>query len=267
MLYHNGNWIENGELNDSQFSAFFTIYEVVRIFKGAPVFIHDNMERLNASIAKSNLKLRCGTIDLRQRVEMYIQKCGISEGNIKYLITFSGTTTPKGYAEYDEYMIQIPHRYPSEIEYAQGVSVSTINSERPSPEIKYLNISLRELCNRVIKEKGVYELLLVNSEGKITEGSRSNIFFIKANRLYTSPDSMVLGGTARKRVINLANELGIEIIKEAPTIGEVSEYQAAFITGTSPLVLPIASIDGLRFDVEDSTLRRIMDHYFNMILK
>lgn len=267
MLYYNGNWIEKGELNDSQLSEFFTIYEVVRVFKGSPVFIQDNTERLNASIAKSDLKLQCGTIDLRQRVEIYIQKCGISEGNIKYLIVFSGKTNNQGFAEYDEYMVQIPHRYPSETEYAQGVAVSTINSERLNPEIKYLNISLRELCNRVIKEKGVYELLLINSEGKITEGSRSNIFFIKSDRLYTSPDSMVLGGTARKRVLNLAKELGIEIIKEAPTIGEVSEYQAAFITGTSPLVLPIASIDGIEFDVENKTLRTLMEHYFNMILK
>ncbi len=265
MLYHNGNWIENGVLQDAQFAEYFTIYEVIRIFRGVPVFIHDNTERLFSSIRKSGINLDCNKIDLKSKTLSFVERCKISEGNIKYLLVIKNSgnyTTP---AQFDEYMVQIPHRYPTEEEYALGVLTSIVFTERINPEIKYLNVKLREWTTKVINERNVYELLLVNDKGLVTEGSKSNIFFIKGDTLYTSPDEMVLGGTVRKRVIALAEREGFSVIKEASQYQDLDKYDAAFITGTSPMVLPIARVDNVEFNVENSILRKIMRSYFKMV--
>ena len=37
---------------------------------------------------------------------------------------------------------------------------------------------------KAIEDNGVYEVLLVNKDGLITEGSRSNIYFIKYDSFY-----------------------------------------------------------------------------------
>lgn len=267
MLYHNGNWIENGVLQDAQFAEYFTIYEVIRIFRGAPVFIHDNVERLYSSIKKSGINLDCNKIDLKSKTLAFVERCKISEGNIKYLLVIKDSGNSTTLAQFDEYMVQIPHRYPTEEEYANGVPTSIVFTERINPEIKYLNVKLREWTTKVINERNVYELLLVNDKGFVTEGSKSNIFFIKGETLYTSPDEMVLGGTARKRVIALAEKSGFTVIKEAPIYQDLDKYDAAFITGTSPMVLPISKVDNVEFNVENSTLRTIMRSYFKMVME
>ncbi len=265
MLFYNGNWIENRTLQDNDFAEYFTIYEVIRIFRGAPVFIQDNVERLHSSIKKSEINIDCNILDLRVRALAFVAKCNIIEGNIKYLLVVKDRGNSGHSAEYDEYMVQIPHRYPTEAEYAAGVPTSVVHTERINPEIKYLNVKLREWTTKIIAERNVYELLLVNANGEVTEGSKSNIFFIKDDTLYTSPDNMVLGGTARKRVIALAEKLGIMVIKQAPLYLELDCYDSAFITGTSPMVLPISQIDSIKFNVGNSTLRTIMSSYFKMV--
>lgn len=267
MLYCNGNWIENGVLQDTQFAEYFTIYEVIRIFRGAPVFIQDNVERLHSSIKRAGINLDCNIIDLRGKTLDFVARCNISEGNIKYLLVIKDSGSSATLAQFDEYMVQIPHRYPTEQEYEQGVPTSIVHTERINPEIKYLNVKLREWTTKVINERNVYELLLVNDNGLVTEGSKSNIFFIKGDTLYTSPDELVLGGTARKRVIYLAERDGFTIKKEAPHYQYLSHFDAAFITGTSPMVLPISRVDEIEFDVNNSTLRSIMKSYFKLVMK
>ena len=264
MIYRNGEWIDSNSVDELQFKDSLTLYEVIRVFKGVPVFIEDNFSRLVSSLSKANANIDIESIRFKEKIAEFVLKNQMNEGNIKYLISFPNSNNLN--ANYIEYIFQIPHKYPTAKQYECGVAVSKLNKERINPEIKYLNIDFREYTNGLIKERNVYELLLINADHQITEGSKSNIFFIKDGVLYTSPDNLVLGGTARKRVIELAGRLGIKVIKSVMYEAELSEYDAAFITGTSPLVLPISDIDEYKFDVTNSTLRLIMESYFKMIL-
>lgn len=264
MIYKNGEWIDGNFVDELQFKDSLTLYEVIRVFKGAPVFIGDNFSRLVSSLSKANVDIDIELIGFKEKITDFILKNQMDEGNIKYLISFPNNHDLN--TEYVEYIFQIPHKYPTAVQYEIGVPVSKLYKERENPEIKYLNIEFREYANKLLKERNVYELLLINSENQVTEGSRSNIFFIKDSVLYTSPDSLVLGGTARKRVIELAGKLGIKVIKQVMYLSELAECDSAFITGTSPLVLPISNIDECKFDVKNSTLRLLMHNYFKMIL-
>ena len=55
--------------------------------------------------------------------------------------------------------------------------------------------------------------------------------------------------------------MGVTLHEEAPAAADIAEYQAAFISGTSPKVLPIASIGDVGFNVNDPVLRSIMEKY------
>lgn len=264
MIYKNGEWLDSNSINELQFKDSFTLYEVIRIFKGRPVFIEDNFSRLVSSLSKASININIESIRFNEKIAEFILKNQMDEGNVKYLISFPNPKDLNG--NYVEYIFQIPHKYPTAAQYEFGVSVSKLYKERVTPEIKYLNIEFREYAKKLLKERNVYELLLINADNQVTEGSRSNIFFIKDGVLYTSPDSMVLGGTARKRVIDLAGKLGIKVVKQVIYESELAQFESAFITGTSPLVLPISNIDEYRFDVTNPILRLIMECYFKMIL-
>ena len=52
--------------------------------------------------------------------------------------------------------------------------------------------------------------------------------------------------------------MGITVSEEAIPRHEAEKADAAFISGTSPKVLPICRIGDVRLDVDDHTLRLIM---------
>ena len=120
---------------------------------------------------------------------------------------------------------------------------------------------LRDATNKAIREGDLYEVLLVNRDGIITEGSRSNVFFIKNGEVYTSPTDAVLPGVTRTIIIRIIEEAGIPLHYCAVKQDELSGFDAAFISGTSPKVLPIAYIGDISYDVDDPVLRYIMAKY------
>ena len=57
--------------------------------------------------------------------------------------------------------------------------------EKENPNAKVINQGFREQVNQVIKDKKVYEAILVDRNGHITE-SKSNIFMVYENKVITS---------------------------------------------------------------------------------
>ena len=195
---------------------------------------------------------------MENKLNRLIQLEHIKEGNIKYVLRL----TPSGV---DEYVYQIPHSYPPEEAYEQGVDTVTLRAMRENAEVKYINSNLRETTNAIIKEKNVYEVLLVDDDDCITEGSRSNVFFVQGDTLRTAPLPYVLPGTSRKRVLALCEKDHIPVIERKVNLRELSSFDAAFITGTSPLVLPIRRIDDQLFNPSHPLLKRVMDAYFQLL--
>ncbi|HCW74274.1 MAG TPA: aminotransferase class IV, partial [Clostridiaceae bacterium] len=60
---------------------------------------------------------------------------------------------------------------------------------------------------------------------------------------YTPPLKDVLGGVTRKRVLSIAKELGMEVRETPMKLENLKNVDAAFISGTSPKILPISDID------------------------
>ena len=110
-------------------------------------------------------------------------------------------------------------------------------------------------------QRAAYEAILVNENNLITEGSRSNIFFLKGENLVTAPDNVILNGITRKNILDICAENGIEVRFECVNAARIKEYDAVFMTGTSPMVLPFCCIDNESFDVKLPLIGRLRDLY------
>lgn len=258
MIVLNDVVIETPDFSEDIFQKGFSIYEVIRIFKGKPIFLKDNLLRLENSLKKSNLRIDIKNLKVPDKLNRYIELEQIKEGNLKYVLHFTDGKT-------DEYIYRIPHSYPNSKNYEEGVDTVTFSAIRKNPEVKYINPELRIQTNRLIEEKKVYEVLLVDPEGYITEGSRSNVFFIQNETLYTASTRYVLPGTSRKRVFDICKKLEIPVIEERIALKNLKAYEAAFITGTSPLILPIRKVDKIYFNPQHSLLKRLMQEYFSLL--
>ena len=153
----------------------------------------------------------------------------------------------------------VPYVYPESSVYLSGVQLVTYPHIRPNPGIKKWDNQFRVSVNEYIRDHGVYEALLLNDQKQITEGSRSNLFFIDQDqRLITPPEIDILPGITRKHVFRICCQKGLNIIERPVMLTELDQMESCFITGTSPKILPVWQVDGVQFKVDHPLLRMLM---------
>jgi D-alanine transaminase len=125
-----------------------------------------------------------------------------------------------------------------------GVKVMLKNDIRWTRcDIKSVSLLANTMSFQEAHERGMYECIFLR-DGFITEGSRSNIFFVYKDELYTHPESdHILSGITRKNIIRIAKEEGVKVIEEALSENKLSLIQEAFITNTSAEVTPVIAFD------------------------
>jgi len=106
--------------------------------------------------------------------------------------------------------------------------------------------------------------LFSNNDETISEGSKSNVFFVLDESIITSPDSQVLLGVTRSKVIEVCKNNGIDVIKRNIYFNELKDFEGAFITGTSNDVLPIKTIDDI---VYNSSHNEIVKKVYELLFK
>ncbi len=254
--YFNEHWINASDFDHSIFSNGVSLYEVIRVINGVPLFIEEHLSRLDVSAQLINFKRWLSTKDLKQIIEILIEKNNTLNGNIKVSINRNPKLSTKNI------ICQfIPAHYPSASNYLKGVKSILFNAERDNPNVKKTNQTLREAADKAIKAYKVFEVILVDRDHYITEGSRSNIFFIKDQTIYTSPNNKVLAGVTRQKILNLCSSNGIEISEQVISTSKLRYFNAAFFSGTSPKVLPISTIDQIKFNPTYPLLKKIMMLY------
>jgi len=151
--------------------------------------------------------------------------------------------------------------YPTEEQYKKGVKGVLFYGERKDPESKVINHKLRSSISHKLIQEGGYEAVLVNENNLITEGSRSNIFFLRNETLVTAPDSLILNGITRKHILEICNEQKIEVVLECVRVVDMTKFDSVFMTGTSPMVLPFNCIDDKFYKVTFPLMERLRKLY------
>lgn len=116
------------------------------------------------------------------------------------------------------------------------------------------------------QERGFDEAIMLDNSGYIAEGPGENIFAVKNAVLYTpEAESSILPGITRSSVIELAQDIGYEVVEKPITKEELLNADELFFTGTAAEVSPIREIDnvtigeGKRGEVTGDIQRKFFD--------
>lgn len=234
------------------------LYEVIRQIDGHLLFAEDHLDRLHASCSASGMSCPDKQL-LYHNLEQLRDAVPFRNGNIK-LVVFRRLGDPHIACFF------IPHFYPSEEDYQKGVHTKSYAYERPDPNIKRWNEDFRHNVRKFIRDEYVYEAILMNQEGKLTEGSRSNLFFINDNlQVITAPQNMILPGVTRKHVLNICRNQRFNVIEKVLDLEEAGQMVSCFISGTSPKVLPVRKLDEIRFSPDNEVTRTIIASFDRLI--
>ena len=243
------------EFNPGFFEASPSIYEVIRVQQGIPLFLEEHIKRFFKSSTLFGVNISVTESQIKSRIKAVIESNGLQQGLIKFIFLIH----PDAGAIFAAWVT--PFFFPSTETYQNGVEVISFQGSRNSPNAKVSHQMVRQQADQLIKERNVYEVMLVNNEGIITECSRSNIFFVKDGALFTAKDNLVLEGVTRGKIIEMAFKSGINLFEREIKLSELSHFTSAFITGSTPKVLAIKKIDNQVFSVKNPVIQHLSKQY------
>ena len=238
-----------------------TYYEVVRLIDTKILFLDDHLERFRKSVSGSTVQFP-GDQMIITSLRMLIENNPFTTGNIRICLQKTDDSTSSLQCYY------VPYVYPDQSMYLEGVKLAIYPHQRPNPGIKKWDDQFRRSVGKFIREKGVYEVVLMNPEKQLTEGSRSNIFFIdQEGSMITVHEKEILPGITRNYVLQIARKYNIRIMEKIVSIADLDSMVSAFISGTSPKVLPVKQIDKYYFNVDLPLLHLLKDEFEQVVKK
>ncbi|AOY78280.1 aminotransferase class IV [Clostridium formicaceticum] len=233
-----------------------SVYEVIRIIHGIPLFLEEHLERLNQSFHLLGFDFSIDKKSITQQIHQLVEINKCYHYNLKLIVNNLKEAYP------NIFLFFIESNYPSHQQYEKGIAAILYQGERENPNAKVILKSFRQQVQEALKAADAYEAILVDQHQQITEGSRSNIFLVKEDILYTAPAAKVLKGVTRNRIIDLCKSLKFSVVETPISLTFLREADGLFMTGTSPKVLPITSVDGKPYDsIRNATIYKVQRAY------
>jgi branched-chain amino acid aminotransferase len=145
-----------------------------------------------------------------------------------------------------------------------GVRARTSSWRRISPDSliphskasgQYLNSVLAKI--EAVKS-GYEEAILLDDHGHVCEGTGENVFVIKDGVIYTPPQTAsILDGISRKSIMQIARDLGFEVVERDIARAELALADEVFLTGTAAELTPMRSIDDIEIGPPGEVTRQI----------
>lgn len=225
------------------------VYEALRVYGGRPWLCREHFGRLTRSLEL--MRIDADVAEIEDRMRATLASSGVQNGLIYLQVTRGAaprthwfppeTTTPNVLLWVSE-LDGDPYAALRET----GAQVITHEDLRwARRDIKSVNLLGNCLAAQAAREAGCQEAILVSADGRLTEGTHTNLFGVNGGRLLTSPTGHhILPGITRSLVLRLAERAGVPVVEEPLTRDNVYDVDELFLTGTTTEVLAVTMVDG-----------------------
>lgn len=261
--YYNGQIVMAGSSMEQELlkpTDLVTYYETVRIKEGVLLYLEDHLARLIKSVKGiEDFPVDTAFIENECYKFLHEQYPSFKEGNLRIVLTKS------------DILIHVCEaNIPCKEHFEKGIKSSLLKWDRVDPNIKVFRGDYKSAVAEAFARSGAYEIVLADSNDKLYEGSKSNLFIVVGNKVYSAPDNKILLGITRNRVMSSMKEAGGELVIDMFSLEELKKTEGAalFVSSTPFDILPIASIDDYVFDSANNPLiKRISECYLDQIAK
>jgi branched-chain amino acid aminotransferase len=247
------------------------VFEGIRAYeteRGTAIFRHqDHLQRLERSAELYYMPLPYSLGQLREVTHDLIVRNGFKSCYIRPLV-YRGYG-PMGLDPLSnpvEAMIAVWEwgAYLGEEGKRNGIRAKVSSWKRISPESliphakacgQYLNSVLAKIES---SKAGYEEAILLDHRGNVCEGTGENVFVVRDGTIYTPPHSAsILDGINRRSVIQIAGDLGYELVERDIARSELALADEVFLTGTAAELTPVREIDDVEIGPPGEITRHI----------
>lgn len=229
------------------------VFEGIRFYRRRPFRLDAHLRRLFDSARAIGLRLPMSTDELHSAIADLIGAFDDDDGYLRLVVTRGIGPLgldPSGCKHPQVFIVASGLQLISAEKRRAGAkliiaSTRRLGADGLDPRIKSLNYLNHILARMEANHAGADEAILLNSAGRVTEGSADNVFIVRRGELLTPPViEGALDGITRGVVIEQARALGIPF-REIP-LAPYDLYTAdeCFLTGTGAELIPVREIDG-----------------------
>ena len=253
LAFVNGRFMPLDEavvpIEDRGFQFADGVYEVVATYGGKPFALKPHFERLERSLAALSLALDIRTYGLEALLREGLERAGFDE-TLVYIQVTRGVA-PRHHefpaAPVDPTVVMTfkqLYRIP-QANYERGVAVISAPDQRwRRCDIKTIALLPNILAKQQARAAGAFETLLVDGEGRVTEGSSTSAFCVVDGAVHTTPEGpQILPSITRGQLLELAGELGLPVVEDFRTLDEFKAADEVFLAGTTTEAMPVVRID------------------------
>jgi branched-chain amino acid aminotransferase len=201
-------------------------FEGLRLYSGRPFALDDHLARLRRTCA--GLRLGADHDALEREIAALLEAAGPVDGVLRFVLTSGGRR------------LLFVEPLPTRPRIAR-VAIVRYAPNRVTDGLKTTSYAANGLAQRIAREQGYDDALLVTPHGRVLEGATSAFFWVRDGELLTPPlEDRVLPSITRARLIAVAGA-----VEAVCTTDLLHGAQEAFLASSVREVQPIAAIDDL----------------------
>lgn len=256
QVYIDGKFYPKEEAKISVFDHGFLygdgVFEGIRAYNGRVWKLTEHLDRLYASAKSIWLEIPVSWSEMEEIVLETVRRNNLKDAYIRLVIS-------RGYGDLGLDPRKCPRAtvvciadtitlFAEEV-YQVGMKVvSVANRRNPAdtlaPQIKTLNYLNGIMAKISAVTLGYPEVIMLNKEGYVCEGTGDNIFIVSKGKVITPAKHLgILPGITRDAVIEMAREFGYPVEEGIFTLHDVYTADECFLTGTAAEVVPVISAD------------------------
>lgn len=141
---------------------------------------------------------------------------------------------------------------------------NTSNMGKAKATANYLN---SQMAKYEAIDCGYDEALLLDDQGYVAEASGACFFIVKDGKLISPPNDNSLESITQKTVIEVAQDMGYEVIRRRISREEIYVADEAFLTGTAAEITPVRNVDAriIGAGCRGPITEKIQSTYFDIV--
>lgn len=233
------------------FQYGFGLFETLKLVEGEPEYFHKHMDRLKASMDFLGMKIVYSRNQVLNQIHDLVKHVERNQTILKIAVH-------KG-LENDLLVMTTRENKYSEADYEAGFHLRLAEGKRNQYSKLTYHKTLNYMENLVERQNRLSgladEIIFLNVNDHIAEGSVSNIFWIKDGELYTpSVKSGILNGIMRQVIIDKAKNNGLLVHECERGINAIKTADAVFLSNSIMGIMPVSDFENTCYSRENGIM-------------
>ena len=250
------------------------VFEGERAYGGSIFRSADHTARLRQSCQYLDFDLPMSDAELNAIKDQVLEVNGIEEGYVR-AFAWRGSEMMAISAQQTKVHVAVAAwQWPSYFDpeaRMKGLTLDLASWRRPAPDSAPVHAKaaglymICTLAKHEAERKGFNDAMMLDYRGYVAEATGANLFFVtQQGEIHTPTADCFLNGITRQSVIQMARDMGYQVVEKHIRPEEMSQYTEAFLTGTAAEVTPVRQIGEYHF-TPGTICKALIDGYDDLV--